>query len=395
MKKRLLLLSLLSLFLACEDKIEGIQSIPVIQIAEAFDNPSPINLSELVSDVEYVQLETNSSTLYRFPHICGLIGDSLILLKASKRISLFNRRTGGYVKDLGHAGDDPEGYRMSARNLGVNTFTNSVYASRNQEKLIGYPLDGRSALDFVNLPTIINQTDDMMSAGFLSAYSYLDSTHFLGYISNMSGSEKNRILIFDRSGDVKKSFPNHLTFENNPNRIQFSITYFQTYNNEVMFKETYNDTIFHISLESMESAYVMSFQSYGIPYEEQETVVGNDLKERMRLTGILESDKFVCFEIDFQGVSYSGLFEKASGETRIAKNKELSHGYVNDLDGFVAFKPSYISRNGELISTIPAERIAEWFETHQDKISSLPPHIQKLQNVQPEDNPIIMIGKLK
>ena len=394
MKKFYILFPLLYLF-SCQNEVLDKNGIPVIEVAQALENKSKINLSTLVSSLEYVRLETNANSLYRLPYVRDLIGDSLILFKTNKRISLFDRGTGGYIKDLGHVGDDPEGYKSNPRNLGINPFTNRVYASRNQEKLMGYSLKENDEIDFVKLPTIVNETGNNFTGGFITAFAYLDSTHFIAFVANMSGNEKNRILIHDRLGKVQKSYPNHLTFEKDPGFIQVSMTHFQEFNGRVLFKEAYNDTLFHISLEAMESAFVMNFDKYGIPYQDQEAIRGREaLQEFLRLSHVMESDSFLFFEIEFKNNSYSGLFEKTTGETRISDSKALDYGYVNDIDGFVSFKPNFISRNGEIVSMVPAERIVDWFASHPDDIASLPANIQALQDVQPEDNFVVMIGKL-
>lgn len=395
MKNNSIVFVLLLLLLSCQDNAVNKKGIPVIEVAKALENKSEINLSTLISGLEYVRLETNENTLYRRPRIQELIGDSLILLKTRQRISLFDRISGDYIRDLGHVGDDPEGYKSNPLNLGINPFTNRVYASRNQEKLMGYPLEENGEIDFVKLPTVMNETEDAMSGGFISAHYYLDSAHFVAYVSNMSGNEKNRILIYDRLGKIQKKYPNHLTFENDPNRIQFSPTLLREFNGQILFKEPYNDTVFHVSLDAIESAFVINLDKFGVPYQEQENIHGEARQEFVSVTQVMDSEKFVCFEIASKKDSYSGLFEKATGETHISDSKALDYGFKNDIDGFVSFKPNFVSRNGEIVSMVPAERIADWFDTHEDEISSLPANIQALRDVEPEDNFIVMIGKVR
>lgn len=395
MKNRCIILPLLLLFVCSYVKAVE-QDIPIIQVAEALESRSEINLSSVVSSLEYVRLETGASTLYRYPRVHELIGDSLILLKTTSRISLFDRRSGGYLKDIGHAGnDDPEGYFFNPTNLGFNPFSKRIYANRNEKEIIGYPMNGTGAIDFVSLPAIDYETGEIMSRGMISSHAFLDSAHFIGYVVNVSGKEKERILIYDRFGKIVKRYPNHLMFDDHPRKVEYLRISFQSFAGNTIFKEPYNDTIFHISLKAIKSAFVMNLDKYGIPYQDRENITEKVSQESLRIWAIMESTNFVFFEVRYKKRSYSGLYEKTTGETQISESKALDYGYTNDVDGFISFKPTFVSRYGEVVSVVSAERIANWFAEHADEVSSLPANIQALRDVEPEDNFIVMIGKLR
>ncbi|MGK0489278.1 MAG: hypothetical protein ACJAXB_002475, partial [Candidatus Endobugula sp.] len=97
-----------------------------------------------------------------------------------------------------------------------------------------------------------------------------------------------------------------------------------------------------------------------------------------------------------KGKEYVGFYDKETKATSITKNEpNLNNRFKNDIDFFLPFSPDYLDQSGNLISVIPAEDVYEWFNKNKDKINYLPENLKMLQIISPEDNPVVMIGKLK
>ena len=80
------------------------QQIETIEVVDAYKDREPINISSFASSIEYIPLETSMETLYSYPIVRGIQGDSIILVKSNNRTSLFDRKTGNFIRDVGHIG---------------------------------------------------------------------------------------------------------------------------------------------------------------------------------------------------------------------------------------------------------------------------------------------------
>lgn len=57
------------------------------------------------------------------------------------------------------------------------------------------------------------------------------------------------------------------------------------------------------------------------------------------------------------------------------------------------FSPDYMDSEGNFISSVPAEKVYNWFQNNKKLIDALPPQIRQLRNIKSEDNPLVMIGR--
>ena len=93
-----------------ENNLENKEDGPIIiKLMEAFEGNEIQNISQFGSKIEYVQLETNSRSL-----IAGnakvYVDDLYIRTVAFRQILLFERKSGRFIKELSHYGNDPSGY---------------------------------------------------------------------------------------------------------------------------------------------------------------------------------------------------------------------------------------------------------------------------------------------
>ncbi|WP_317467081.1 DUF4934 domain-containing protein [Bacteroides hominis] len=81
-----------------------------INVCAAMNSLGKISAQTISSDVKYVVLETNDSTLVgQMPDVCVL--DHFILVSSVNQcLKLFDRFTGKFIRDIGHVGADPHGY---------------------------------------------------------------------------------------------------------------------------------------------------------------------------------------------------------------------------------------------------------------------------------------------
>ena len=90
-------------------------------------------------------------------------------------------------------------------------------------------------------------------------------------------------------------------------------------------------------------------------------------------------------------------------ETRLLDTDPFSHmsGLINDLDGGMSFWPKYYTSENELIDIWQSYEMKEllteeYFATHEIKNPQAHQKLKELlKNLDEEDNPVIVIAKLK
>ncbi|MFV0265546.1 MAG: hypothetical protein ACK5HT_00260, partial [Draconibacterium sp.] len=95
---------------------------------------------------------------------------------------------------------------------------------------------------------------------------------------------------------------------------------------------------------------------------------------------------------DFSGDFYYGFYDKANQSTRISQNMA---GIDNDVDAFLPFMFQSANQQNELVGLCEAYEVKSWFGENPGKAADLPAHLQKLKNLEENDNPVVMIVKLK
>lgn len=373
-----------------------------IGLAEAYNNRGDVLVSDFASSIEYIPLETGENTFYKFLNIKSTLGDSALLIKSGDRISLFDRKTGSYLRDIGHRGDDPEGFGNTMRDLGINPKKNTVYARGRKFDLYEYDLVTGKMANTIPAPNNSGLSKALSSSSLsdislIASYGTIEHEYIVGYLLNVRGDEPLRLIIYDLEGNTIKTYPNHQSYEKNPNMIRIETADFHQYNNSLFFKERYNDTTFRVSLDTLEAAVYYALDKYSPPYSEQEKLSQDDLKEYMFVSKTFQNDEFIFFDVWFRDMTQMGYHNKRTNTTHLSK-ASTSHpasGFINDVDNFVSFYPSFVNEKGELVGLVKAEEVAEWFLDNPDKIASLPGHLQALQSIDPEANPIVMIARPK
>ncbi|WP_452609446.1 DUF4934 domain-containing protein [Roseivirga echinicomitans] len=379
------------LFIISCKKKENIVSLPTINIEGAFFKPNNknkgINSTDIFSNIKYVKLETTPKTLYNFEPKVYTYKEFLVI-KAHKRISLFSRTTGEYLQEIGHFGNDPDGFSSSLPFFGINEEKGTVYAQGWRFNLLEYSIINGKAIG-----EIMNPLEDSPYEGVITSYGVISEDTLIGFLTNYSGREKVKLLIFNENGEVISEIFNNQFYIDDPNKFSFDPLEgeFFKWNNELQFKETFNDTVFTISDNVFKPRFYFNLGGYSPDYSQKENVNRFENDSYMFISDISETDQILFFSITYLNKKYACAFFKIESILMVSNDS----GFSNDIDGFVPFYPNYINDQGEVVSVISAEVIYEWFQKNPDKIKSLPKHLQNLQNIDPEDNPVVMIAKLK
>lgn len=356
----------------------------VIDIEKALEEGATQYLSQFSSEIEYVRLETANEGFVATAYPRAYVLEDYIYTVAFRQILQFDRKTGKFIKELSHYGYDPEAYQYTLPSMHPTT-SNEIYV-RTGNRIKTLNSKGE-------IKTIASAPSEVENAF------EVEDGYFAGYIKNMSCTVKELIVIFNKKGDVIKSFPNHQQCE--PNRtnsfsLRLSEGLFFTSKNDVFFKEAFNDTVFQVTKNELLPAVIFNMGEHSPPYEKKEIMEDDDYLNMYSVNNIDLNDNYVFFSLNYQGKTYSAYHDIKENKTHLAYERYTqTSSFQDDLNGFIPFSPQYINDQNELVSHVAAEVIYNWFRDNPDKIESLPKSLQKLQDIDREDNPVVMIVKLK
>ena len=226
-------------------------SIAVIDIINNLGNYQVFPISELISELEYIPLETNDNCLIGAVYSMVVTplhfflqsyvgGGSGIILPGATRCYAFGR-DGRFICEIGGVGQGPGEYpNISGLSIDENNQLIYIETYRN---LLEYSCDGIFRRS-VNKPqnTIEQPVAEVV---------FLNDNLFIGHYPNR-GNEPYNFLLFNDSGQVIKTFENHIKFERIGNWVTIhdrSIRPFRV-SERIYVKEYPNDTLFYLNKQN-------------------------------------------------------------------------------------------------------------------------------------------------
>ncbi|MDO9581383.1 MAG: 6-bladed beta-propeller [Bacteroidales bacterium] len=357
------------------------KSVEIIKLKEAFENRKSITINDISINFEYVRLETKDECLTD-TRLAVYSDDQYLIAIDQKKILLFDRYDGKFIREIGHMGNGPGEYSRTYNVMPYNEKNNIIYAGRNRKRY-GYSLDGQLR-DTLSLPELVSEIGN------------IDDNIFAAFLPDYQGGEKNKIIIFNHKGSLLKTFPNYLSapitssfFAWNPN------SWFYIINKQLYFYQLFNDTLFHVKENSITPRYVFIMGEYSPPYEMKTSPIFEPDKYFIMKT-IQESSKYLFCSFNFNKKNYTAIFDKNKRTTVVNEYcPESGHGFINNINDFVPLEFSSINEKDELTCTIDAFKIKQWFDLNPEKVNQLPKYLIALKNIQETSNPVIIIAKLK
>jgi len=177
----------------------------VIDFLHQIGNYQNIYLSEFVSEIEYIPLETSSNCLIGggLKKSNVIVTKSHIFLATQKYCYAFDRN-GKFITEIGHCGQEPNEYTIINSNVGifVDEKKQSLYMGILPPAILEYSWDG-ALRGYIKLPT--NSLGHFPNGVF-----FLRDSLFIGHNANYSGNEEYNFFLFDSSGQIIKTFDNHV-----------------------------------------------------------------------------------------------------------------------------------------------------------------------------------------
>ena len=448
--KSLIWLPVFLLLFGCKQKnADKASDIATIEIVQNLGKFQAVPLSEFVTELEYIPLETCDDCLIAewnggYNHI--IVTTSHIFVAGYNFCYAFDR-DGRFIGKLGSVGQGPGEY-SDLRGLSIDENKQSVYINARYS-VMEYSYDGvfrrsfsvpQTRLQLHNHPSESEYTNRMNNIYFVR------DNLFIGHTLNFMGNEKYNFHLINDSAQLVKSFNNHVQF----NRI---ITFISYPNEEAMrpyrvmeniyVKEVQSDTVFCLNTQNeLIPKFVFNLGRYAYRVEDRidrgvprplETWKELQLKViyvPAFLSPMVGSPNYIFFSyrawnlsgqyaFPYQEISqppaeaqnvvitdnirHLGIYDIINQKTQLLDIEPVSkgRGLINDLDGGLPFWPKYYTSDNELIDIWQVYDMKEYFTdayfaAHEIKNPQAHQKLKELlKNVDEYDNPVVVIAKLK
>jgi len=397
MKNVIYILPIVFLLMAGCSSTTPADGIITIDIEKAFYKNTDIFLSDFVEEIEYIPLETlRESVIGGYLRVFAT--DEYIVAIAFRQNYLFDRKTGKFIREIGRFGDGPNEYLATRVITPFDEDKMTILCYKNRNLELEYDLEGNIVRRIVNS---VGGGDPVP----------LGENLFVVYKKNYLGNEPDKLVVFDEKGNVHNRFPNYHSFIPS-HRSSFANSVFYKWKNNVFFFEDCVDTLFLVTKDKLIPRYHFHLGKYHPPYSQKQNLQwphGRDyrmISKYFHFHIINESERFLFFSIRHRTSKHHpnliclffGFYDKASGVTKVSEvdHREITP-IINDIDGFAPLYPFLwsINQSDEFVAYMEAIDIEDWFAENPEKAKKLPEHLRKFSKLTSEDNPVVMIAKLK
>jgi hypothetical protein len=398
--------------------------IPLIDIDSAMKLAGEFGLSELVSDVTYVALETTDSSLIgNYPDI-AVWNDRIVVSSQDQPLMVFDKNSGRFCNRIGHAGDDPEGYGTDGWGnipFYVDRTNGTVYLmALGNMRLLRYDMDGRflgSVTPDMGLPesTMLNlhyflASNDRVTAhnkkwwspnhpylvcfdgvtGHLldTIFSIVSDYGIPSHPGNPDAYNFGTYISYGGMGTYTINFPdNDKMYKITPNAPSL-----WEYEGQRYLKEAFVDTIYRIESLLLVPHVALDLGRWHWPYGKRFDREGS--AGRISVDYMLENENLIYFhfhtglyEKSDGRQAYCGFYSKHSGKTKVMRGDRIA----DDIYHFLPLTVRCVSSSGEFAGMIQAADVINWKKENVLIPENM--NIQALLNMDVEDNPVVVLMK--
>ena len=416
--EKILFFICLSFILVCCSDNKTMEQYPVIDVVGSVEKHQRVYCSDYFSSMELIHLETRDECLLPnvpFPRV--VYKDNYIFL-SGECLYAFDS-LGKFLNQIGKKGQGPGEYIYS-NSFFVNTDKSIIYVD-DLRKILEYDFNGNH-ISSIQKPELDNS--------ILVDISYVGDYIFVGSAFN-NGKNKYKYCLFNSNGEIVNRFPNYVFF--NRNRESAS-----TYDialppiridDQLYLKDDVNDTLYVLKNSILQPAYVFGLGEYSYPIEYLETHNIENPFPRNSFTfgpglGIVGTPKFFFYKI-----SVPDLFSKPKAKPKyihlinefrpddatvygiynieqntnilLDTDEYLQKGIINDINGGLPIIPRYYAGDGVVVDVWNAEDMKEmltddYFTSQTIKDQQAHQKLKEiLKNLKEDDNPIVVVAKLK
>ena len=387
------------------------QSLTTIDLVQATFEEIPAN--RIFEELKIVPLETHPDGLLNIKYATYYLTDKYIIaitpitsisfFGSQERAYLFDRETGKFIREVSSFGQGPDEYTGFLYGLfGFDEKNNILFVSDAKyigESCKGINIETNKVELIVKKPLNENPNETNMS----SAPWLIKENIYVSFRNNRTGKDKVRLIVYDKDGSIIKRYPNYLEYEKIGGLIPAFNGIFYNYNKMTYFKEWgYNDTVFCVDEEKMLPHMIFKLGNKQPSYYHQQD--GEYNKGKYLIYLVNESNSLVLFNfltiietrrgplgesLATNSYRHTGYYDKKSKQAYISSTPDYKKSGITIPGLPVNFIPISINNNKEMIAHIDPEELMKY----KNDISSQYKHL--FQNIQEDDNPIIIIAKIK
>lgn len=375
---------LLKILNACNSEKHESDIITIDVVKKLGEPVSFIYVSEIFSDISFIQLQTDDGMMIGSNPDISIV-DNVLIVMDRDNCFLFDKNEGKFIRKIGAKGKGPNEFRAASGF--VNPINKNIYLIGWQGELLEYDFVG----NFQRGISIPEYSDSFTNPSLTFNYTFFGND-IISYFINPTGTEDKLLMVFTVESEIVSIHNNINIFPNKSFSIRAGESQFYHYNNQLFYKEIYNDTVYSITNKHLLPNLVLHTGDYILPYESKWWGSQNDLSKFIINSNLIETTSSFIFRFSFDNHSYLGWYDKTARSLRIS---DWDTGIVNDKQAFVPFIPIKAINNNKIMGYTDAWKIEQWFKDNPEKAAQLPPHLKKLETITENDNPVVMIAKLK
>ncbi|MDR1593922.1 MAG: 6-bladed beta-propeller [Prevotellaceae bacterium] len=375
MKKfRCILLSLLvvvALTFSCKHTVTYTEG--EIDIAACVENNRQMNISEISSHIDYIQLETSEESLIGQIRQVKIKNGNIFILDKTQAILMFDI-SGKFIRKIGSIGQGPGEYITIFDFLVSDS---SIYTmDRIQLKIIKYDLNGKVLIEkkMTSQPDKFAVLNDSLIA---AQYNYPEFAYNNDY----------RISIFNKNLD---KIADLLTSDYKIEQSQASSmathmrSFFQNVNDTLTFWECRDDIIYKIVNEKT------IIEKYDLKYKNKLSAQdGYMISGKNEISKMMESANYFFF---------SGNYNDKFGQVIYLKNEKtgfnIGAGFTNEK-GPSMFGDN-VTEDNKLLTVFHAYNFKKQLEKDKIPVEQMVENLQEIMKTCDfDDNPCIMVATLK
>lgn len=360
-----------------------------------------ISLSQIASNVDYIQLETKDDCLLWGGVKRYLFTDDFIFISNKDHILKFSRE-GKFIRKIGAPGRGPGEIDLIV-NMSILPDKKLIIVQTNVgRKLLYFTFDG----DFVKTITFTS---------YVPYVKVLRDGKYLTHDNGSGGRNNYTFALVNEKMDtlsVIKNY-NHWVYTQ---KVMIGIGYpqFESYfesGGRNYFKTMYNDTVFSVSSDKIVPSYYIDMGKYRLPNELRPERLGpeniqkfNDKRADYYFANIIQvPDKLFLTTYSYGGDQQNCFLFKPQNQTGslLLNKKGTSTGFVNDWDAGVDFWPYGNINDKQVfmpISVLSIQKELDRIKSTKESIKFPEKQQQLIKMISESDqfnNPILMILTLK
>lgn len=381
-------------------------SLLSIDVKGAAEKNEELKITDLGEQIRYLPLETNDSCLIgNNPQIMVL--EKQVLVMSGNNLYSFDKQTGQFLNSIGHTGEDPQGYTQGSGLPRYNERNGLLYFIRRPNQLQKYDLQGHYQGKAI-VPTPPPMPTD---------YAFID-TLLAGYYNNIAQQNihTRSLAFFTEAGALTDTVSSLLPplpamqisditsieihkygnagailtrFQDGTSSVSIAgATSLWNYQGELRFKDTFNDTIYDVTATGrLTPKIIFDLGKYRL--SPQARWSPSDTDGKLLPVFVLETERNIFFQcIEGLTEARNGVYNKQTATTRMGKEEA---GFADDINGFLPFKPSTCSAQGEYAQIVETGSVLNWIDEHPEAKDR--PAFAPLLKLNEDDNPVIVLVK--